>query len=207
MRNWKGGVARFGEAWVSRSDSRGETDIVVLFASDSGSLVLLIENKIGAEFQPRQPERYRERAERWKESGGAGWDVETVLLAPGAYFGNEGSDIFDRQLSYEAVIEVLSNSSDQRTRFLADMLKYGIESHREGYVPVHDEVTTQVWKAFWETAKDETPRLRNLYRASSVLPNRRRPPRSRAWLLQATRMADYRGLLCKRVSTWPKPSK
>ena len=157
---WNGGVARFREAWVSRSDSRGETDIVVLFESDSGSLVLLIENKIGAEFQPRQPERYRERAERWKESGGAGWDVETVLLAPGAYFGNEGSDIFDRQLSYEAVIEVLSDPSDQRTRFLADMLKYGIESHWEGYVPVHDEVTTQVWKAFWETAKDETPRLR-----------------------------------------------
>ena len=157
---WNDGVTRFEGAWVSHWDGGDETDIVALFESDSGTLVLLIENKIDAYFQLEQPERYRQRAQRWKECGGPGWDVETVLLAPSGYFDNKGSEIFDRQLSYEDVIEALSESSDQRTRFLADTLENDIESHRRGYNPVHDEVTTQVWKAFWGIAMEETPRLR-----------------------------------------------
>ena len=157
---WNGGVAKFGGAWVSYSDASGETDILALFESELRTLVLLIEDKIDAEFQPDQPERYRRRAQRWIEAGGLGWDVETVLLAPGRYFENEGSEIFDRQLSYEEVIEALSGSADQRTRFLADTLRNGIEAHRQGYSPVPDEATTRVWKATWEIARDETPQLR-----------------------------------------------
>ena len=44
----------------------GSSDIVVAFGSTEGFLVLLIENKIDAEFQPDQPERYRDRAVRWQ---------------------------------------------------------------------------------------------------------------------------------------------
>ena len=69
---WNGGNAWFGGAWVSYAEPDGETDIAVLFESDSGRLALLIENKIDAEFQPGQPERYRARAERWKASVGVG---------------------------------------------------------------------------------------------------------------------------------------
>ena len=159
---WNRGIARFERAWVSYSESDGETDIVVLFESDSGGLLLLIENKIDAEYQPEQPEqpeRYRARAERWKASVGAGLEVETVLLAPEAYFENEGSDIFDRQLGYEVVVEVLVESLDQRSQFLGDTLRNGIEVHRRGYVAVPDEVRTKVWNAFWKNCMEETPLL------------------------------------------------
>ena len=49
---WNGGVATFGGAWVSHRESDGETDIVVSFVSESEVLVLLVENKISAGFQP-----------------------------------------------------------------------------------------------------------------------------------------------------------
>ena len=95
------GVSQFDGAWISHWDAGDETGIVASFKSDSGSLVLLIEDKIDAEFQPDQPELYRQRAHRWKECGPPGCDVETVMLAPAGYFENEGSEIFDRQVSYE----------------------------------------------------------------------------------------------------------
>ena len=157
---WNDGTGALEGAWVSHQDSDGETDIVVSFVSNSGSLVLLIENKIDAEFQPNQPERYRDRARRWGQVCGPLVDVETVLLAPAAYFQNEGSDIFDRHVSYEDLIEVLSGAVDARSRFLAVMLRNGLDAHREGYVPVRDEVTTQVWSTFWDIANKEAPRLR-----------------------------------------------
>ena len=68
---WNDGTATFDGAWVSHQDADGETDIVVSFISGPESLVLLVENKIYAEFQPDQPERYRQRGMRWRERGGA----------------------------------------------------------------------------------------------------------------------------------------
>ena len=157
---WNHGTATFDGAWVSHQDADGETDIVVSFISGPESLVLLVENKIDAEFQPDQPERYRQRGMRWRERGGPSVNVETVLLAPAEYFDREGSDIFDRRLSYEDLVDLLGNAVDPRSRFLAYMLREGIRTYRQGYVPVTDETNTQVWRAFWEIANEETPRLR-----------------------------------------------
>lgn len=157
---WSNGVAKFDGAWVSYTEADGETDIVASFKSGPNSLVLLIENKIDAEFQPDQPERYRKRAQRWKACMSPGDEVETVLLAPDDYFENEGSETFDQQVSYEAVIALLGNSSDQRTRFLAHTLKNGIESYKQGNKPEHSEAATQVWNKIWEMANVVVPQLR-----------------------------------------------
>ena len=97
---------------------------------------------------------------RWKEDEGPAFNIETVLLAPADYFGEEESEIFDRQITYEDLIDVLRRADDARSRFLAVMLEDGIESHKEGYVGVPDMVVTEVWQAFWQGAEEETPRLR-----------------------------------------------
>lgn len=157
---WNDGIATFGGAWVSHSDADGETDIVVSFESESGFLALLVENKIDAQFQPEQPERYRERARRWMAVEGPQVKVKTVLLAPAAYFDNEGSEVFDWQVSYEDLIQVLDEADDPRTRFLALMLGNGLEAHRDGYVKIKHEVNSQVWNSIWEIAHEQTPRLR-----------------------------------------------
>lgn len=157
---WNSSVAEFDGAWVSWHDDDGETDIVVSFKAGANELILLIEDKIDAPFQPDQPGRYRARAQRWQASLPSQSEVQTVLLAPGGYFEHEGSDLFDRQISYEDVIAALSGSGDPRTGFLAQTLKNGIESHERGYKPQPSEATTPVWRAIWDCVNSEAPKLR-----------------------------------------------
>lgn len=158
--DWNDGIAEFDGAWVSYVDSEGEADLAAAFKSGDKSLILLIEDKIDAEFQPEQPERYRRRAQRWAAGSAPGATIETVLFAPADYLGNDGSELFDRQISYEAAIAALSASSDPRSRFLAQTLKNGIEAQRQGYKPLYDDAATQVWNAIWEIANAVTPQLR-----------------------------------------------
>ena len=157
---WNDGVGHLVGAWVSYQDSDGETDLVAAFTNGARYLVLLIENKIDADFQPHQPERYLARAGRWRAEMSPDADVETILLAPEEYFENRGSEVFDRLLSYEEVIAGLVDSSDARTNYLANALRAGIESHRVGYKPEHNEATTLVWGAIWELSNSLAPQLR-----------------------------------------------
>ena len=158
--SWNGAAAEFAGAWVSYYESNGETDILAAYKTESMTLILLIEDKIDADFQPEQPERYRDRAESWLAGVKTGIEIETVLLAPDAYFETEGSEVFDRRVSYEDVIIALAESSDSRTSFLAKIMKEGIESHRKGYVKQHNEARTRLWHSIWEIASDEMPQLR-----------------------------------------------
>ena len=157
---WKNEMNQFEGAWVSHHDVDGESDIVAAFKDENRVLILLIEDKIDADFQPEQPQRYRARAERWKPALPAGSAVETVLLAPEEYSENEGSELFDRIVSYEDIMAALGGSADPRTRFLAEILQNGIESHRHGYAPKPNEATTSVWTAIWDMALAEAPQLR-----------------------------------------------
>ena len=157
---WQGGEAEFYGAWVSYHDVDGESDIVASFKSGAKVFIAFIENKIDAEFQPDQPERYRARAKRWGDSISPAAEVETILLAPVEYFENEGSEVFDRQISYEDVIAAVSGSCDPRTQFLAETLINGIESNKRGYSPQRNEATTRVWSAIWNIANAEAPNLR-----------------------------------------------
>lgn len=67
---------------LSVVDQSGETDLYAMFSSGDKEGIILIENKIDASFQPRQPERYRERANALS----AGLNlVFCVLVAPQKY--------------------------------------------------------------------------------------------------------------------------
>ncbi len=59
--------------WFAVADSDGETDLIVAF-----------ENKIAANFQPEQGERYQKRAARWRSIDAVS-AVATVLIAPSEY--------------------------------------------------------------------------------------------------------------------------
>ena len=156
---WNDGVADFVGSWVSWRHNGREIDIVSKFSNGSHFLVLLIEDKIDAPFQSDQPEFYRKTAQQLKDSLPPGSEVQTVLLAPEAYSEIEGSELFDRKISYEDVFEALDKSYDTRTRFLSQTLQDGVESHRQGYVKQHDEARTRLWYAIWEVASKEFPEL------------------------------------------------
>lgn len=83
----------------------GESDVVAEWRSADGDVVVLIEDKLNASFQPDQGSRYAERARALAEAGAAA--VRTVLLAPQQYLraANPEARKFDVRLALEEVIE------------------------------------------------------------------------------------------------------
>lgn len=154
---WKDRRPTFEGAWISHTEFDGESDLVIQFRDDQSDLVLLVENKIAADFQPDQAARYRARAERWREISNA--DVRTVLVCPKDYLSRPSSEHFDACLAYEDIIDGLAQSNDARSRFLAKALADGIEAFRRGYIAVPDERVTSIWAAIWNIARSETPDL------------------------------------------------
>jgi hypothetical protein len=150
--------ADFAGAWVSHAEAEGETDIMVAFRTTEGHALALIENKIGAPFQPEQAERYRERRDRWRATDGVTF-VVALLLAPAAYMSRPGCELFDQCISYEETCAALRAASDRRSRFLAGVLEAGIEAYRRGYVMVPDDAASSVWVAAWRIAADIAPSL------------------------------------------------
>ena len=146
----------FRGAWVSHRDDAGETDLVVGFGSARWKALLLVENKVSAEFQPDQPQRYRERARRYALVPPYP-TVTSVLLAPAAYFGRTGSRIFDRRVSYEELVEALADAQDGRTRLLSAALRAVLDRRR--YVPEPDATVTAIWQTIYEVATDQAPLL------------------------------------------------
>ncbi len=150
--------AEFRGAWVSHSDTDGESDLIVSFQVGRQTTVLLVENKITATFQPNQALRYTDRALRWQEQ----YNVltKTVLICPEAYLARGTAELFDVRYSYEKIVETLDGVQDPRSKFLARCLNDGIVAYRRGYQMVPDAEVTSVWAVIWNIAQRETPDLR-----------------------------------------------
>ena len=90
MANLIAEVANSPSAYVlsvrhSKCESDGsETDIEVRFGDPDCPYVVLIENKVDAQFQPSQPERYARRVEALREDLTAG-GAASLLVAPERY--------------------------------------------------------------------------------------------------------------------------
>ena len=154
---WPNDRVQFVGAWVSHTEINGETDLVIEFQSSEAYLVIFVENKIAANFQPDQAARYAERAARWRRK--ASVKVKTVLICPREYLSRPTSEDFDATIAYETLIEVLRNSHDHRSIFLARSLAEGIESYRRGYVAIPDQAVTSVWEAIWRASLADFPSL------------------------------------------------
>jgi hypothetical protein len=99
----------------SVTTSDGETDVLVTYSgigSNESRIALLIENKIGAQFQSNQALRYIQRG---NEDCGKSWDsFWTCLVAPRAYA--KGLAGFDTRVDIEDIITFFQED-DQRTAF------------------------------------------------------------------------------------------
>src|SRR2546430_9780849 len=76
--------ARLVRVAHSVGTASGETDIELTIEMHRAVHRILVENKLDAAFQPRQPERYAERAAAYIRDGLCA-GVTTVLLAPQEY--------------------------------------------------------------------------------------------------------------------------
>jgi hypothetical protein len=136
----------------------GESDLEVKLSDDKhSSWVLLVENKLCAEFQKEQPERYQQRAARYLEAGAD--HAMTVLLSPSTYH-RGGCDRFHKQLSYEEIRDWLVKSNGGvRAEYKARLLSAAINKALEGYTPVPDRKVSDFWQEYWILAEQEAPEL------------------------------------------------
>jgi len=146
----------------SATASNGESDLVLQLHNKNGEqLQILIENKVGASFQPQQAERYHERGEA-NVSIGQCISFRTVLTAPLVYLGNDGSTHgFDAILSYESIREFYETHYPDtgRTQYKQYLITRAIEKSKSGYLAVEDETVSRFWEDYWNIASEIAPVL------------------------------------------------
>jgi hypothetical protein len=146
----------------STSTGNGESDIeVAIRLTDGQKAIILIENKVNAGLQPRQAERYRERAANYIGQGLASI-VSTVLVAPSAYIGVQGKTKgFDRAITYEAIRDrvQVTGAVVSRQQYKSLLLEAAIQKGILGYSPVIDAPVTKFWRDYWQLVLTAEPAL------------------------------------------------
>jgi hypothetical protein len=155
------GVMRVEHCQLSVVDDSGETDVLALVLCRNERGALLIENKIDASFQPRQPERYRQRA----NSFGARDDLvfaHCVLVAPKDYLraGGDAVHCFDATITYEELAEAIGRDGSPRSAYRASLLARAVEQARSAYMMVPSEAVGQLWQRIFRIAAREFPELK-----------------------------------------------
>lgn len=140
--------------------STGESDLELdTHLADGTRVRLLIENKVDAALQHRQPERYAERAAAYLAQGLC--DVSrTIIIAPDRYFGEDDSG-FDGEVTYEELIELLGTSPGDRHRlaFRLSILESAIEKATIGYQRRADDAMNALWQQYRAIAIEIAPEL------------------------------------------------
>jgi hypothetical protein len=142
-------------AWKSISDfGFGETDILFSYTSNNKNIYVLIENKLDAEFQQKQNERYLQRAKKYVENGKCD-EAYIILIAPKLYCENQKK--FEKYITYEQIIERLTRIGNKRSLFKSELLKIATEKQRRGYIPVNYPPVQKFWYALWKFQKEYYP--------------------------------------------------
>lgn len=138
----------------------GESDLELTFNDTSGLVKILIENKVDAAFQPNQPQRYAERAKRYRGLG-TYREILTVVMAPEVYFGNEASAFgFDAKVTYEAALAWFEQAQlGARKDYKIAMLRGAIDRGRLGWKLVPHRGVSEFWQAYWQLCEQIAPQL------------------------------------------------
>lgn len=149
---------KFAKAFHSLSDETGETDIAVLCENQNEKILLLIENKIDADFQPKQAERYRLRGENHISKNECD-KFYTLLVAPKQYIAN--NDEFDFYIEYELLKDYFKQwrIDIYRSKFKIELLDLAIEKYRRGYSTNPDERAIDFHRKLYEYSNKYYPHL------------------------------------------------
>jgi len=147
----------------------GETDLVLVYdsAEPPRRMAVLIENKIDADFQDRQGERYQERKQMLLAAQECD-EAVCVLTAPAEYVEQRGGrELFDTCIAYEDMMahwkgRILTEPTElaERLTFRCEVLDYAIEQYRRVWPPVPDAQITSLWVLHYERAREVAPDLR-----------------------------------------------
>lgn len=135
----------------------GESDLeIALKTTDGDRFLILIENKINAELQDNQAERYFKRGEQYVQRDICD-NFEVGLTAPENYINQRNPDAFGGIVSYESILEKLDSMSYDATPFAELILEQAIEKQAAGHT-ARPEVTMSIRTRF-EEREEEFPEI------------------------------------------------
>jgi len=134
----------------SVSDQFGEADLVLQYRSKTGDcVVILIEVKICAGFQPSQADRYKQRGEKGKPNL---WDrYVTCLIAPEKYI--RRGHKFMKAISLESISEWIDVSQEIRRQFKLRVLNAAIKKEQQTGTKQVDETVTNFRMEYFNLLK------------------------------------------------------
>ena len=92
-------LTKNNSTWRSISGyGQGETDLLLSYNSNEELIFVLIENKLDADFQERQFDRYQKRGEKYKSDNKCS-QFYSILVAPKQYAENQND--FEKYITYE----------------------------------------------------------------------------------------------------------
>lgn len=152
-------VAEVIDARRSVTQSDGESDLEITLRLETGrDLRLLIENKINANLQPQQAERYQSRGETYRARNLCS-SFRTVLVAPRLYFGAPlSSRGFHATLAYEEIRDWFGTSNlGVRAAYKVALLTAAIEKGVRTALSDEDDAVTQFWLQYWAHVSQHHP--------------------------------------------------
>lgn len=167
--------------------TNGESDIEIAMETDVGDRQLfLLENKIDAELQEAQAERYDKRGQSYVKRGMC--DRYAVgLVAPEAYITDSDEAAFGTVISYESIREVVDNASYDARPFVIQLLDQAIEKQALGHNSFPG-VTSAIRTRFEERRSAFPPitvyeQSKNLLRFQSTAPDHPAAVRYSIWVV------------------------
>lgn len=123
----------------------GENDVCVWIEDYGKRYALLIEDKIDAQAQPEQYERYELRASRMKEEEQLD-DCYIFMVAPKVYLEtNSMAKKYPNQISYEELLKFFTG----KNVFKESLLRRAITKKESGYIPLEDKAVTDFWQKYY----------------------------------------------------------
>lgn len=149
----------------SVTHSSGESDLEVAFRTSEGkTLMLLIENKVDAEFQKKQEKRYDERGKDYKALGKCD-AYHTIITAPSNYMNNPKTDVFGGKVTFEQIRDWFSQQGQlgERSFYKTELLRCAVDKQSGAE---KDPTTTKFWRDYWEFLNGIDPELSMDYPSS-----------------------------------------
>ena len=142
-------------AWRSITGyGQGETDLLLSYHSTDKTIFVLIENKLDANFQERQFERYQLRGGQYKLESKC-TEYFPILFAPKQYA--EGQNDFEKYITYEDLRDYFEFDGNRRQLYKASLLNIAIEKSKRGYQPINCEPVFNFVQSYWKYREDHFP--------------------------------------------------
>ena len=144
-------------------DSRGESNITVIYTSNNQTKALLIEDKINAAQQPNQYERYLARG-RKAMSDGLYESFEVFLVAPESYYAPE----YKNKLTYEEVKAYFEKCNSSRSAYKIALISKALQKKSRSNIIIPSEVVMDFYDGYVRFVHDNHPNLPLISKADQL---------------------------------------